>query len=114
MIAAVAEALSYTPSAVSQQLSALEREAGAPLLEKAGRRLRLTDAGLALAEPAAALPARAELAEAELERLPGELRGTVRVAAFQTAALAFLPNLLREVAARQAPRPAGRVRRGRR
>src|ERR671918_300323 len=57
-IAAVAQALDYTPSAVSQQLSALEREVGAPLLEKAGRRLRLTDAGLALVEHAAALLAR--------------------------------------------------------
>jgi DNA-binding transcriptional LysR family regulator len=99
-IAAVAEALAYTPSAVSQQLSALEREAGTPLLEKAGRRLRLTDAGLALAEHAAALLARAEQAEAELERLQGELRGIVRIAAFQTAALAFLPSLLRRVADR--------------
>src|SRR5919106_1287003 len=89
-IAAVAQALDYTPSAVSQQLSALEREVGAPLLEKAGRRLRLTDAGLALAEHA----------EAELERLQGELRGTVRMAAFQTAALAFLADLLRRVAER--------------
>ena len=99
-IAAVAQALDYTPSAVSQQLSALEREVGAPLLEKAGRRLRLTDAGLALVEHAAALLARAEQAEAELERLQGELRGTVRMAAFQTAALAFLADLLRRVAER--------------
>ena len=99
-IAAVAQALDYTPSAVSQQLSALEREVGAPLLEKAGRRLRLTDAGLALVEHASALLARAEQAEAELERLQGELRGTVRIAAFQTAALAFLPDLLRRVAER--------------
>jgi DNA-binding transcriptional LysR family regulator len=99
-IAAVAEALAYTPSAVSQQLSALEREAGVPLLEKAGRRLRLTDAGLALAEHATALLARAEQAEAELERVQGEVRGTVRIAAFQTAALAFLPEVLRRVADR--------------
>src|ERR687891_2319708 len=99
-IAAVAEALAYTPSAVSQQLSALEREAGVPLLEKAGRRLRLTDAGVALAEHATALLARAEQAEAELERVQGEVRGTVRIAAFQTAALAFLPDLLRRVADR--------------
>jgi DNA-binding transcriptional LysR family regulator len=99
-IAAVAEALAYTPSAVSQQLSALEREAGVPLLEKAGRRLRLTDAGVALAEHATALLARAEQAEAELERVQGEVRGTVRIAAFQTAALAFLPEVLRRVADR--------------
>lgn len=97
-IAAVAEALAYTPSAVSQQLSALEREAGLPLLEKVGRRLRLTDAGRALAEHATALLACAEQAEAELEQLQGEVRGTVRLAAFQTAALAFLPGVLRRVA----------------
>ena len=41
-IAAVADAFSYTPSAVSQQLSALEREAGVPLLRRVGRRVELT------------------------------------------------------------------------
>ncbi|NUT55486.1 MAG: LysR family transcriptional regulator, partial [Thermoleophilia bacterium] len=54
-VAAVAGALQYTPSAVSQQLAVLEREAGVPLLEKAGRTLRLTDAALVLVEHAAAL-----------------------------------------------------------
>jgi DNA-binding transcriptional LysR family regulator len=48
-ITAVAEALSYTPSAVSQQLAALEREAGLPLLQRSGRRVTLTPAGAALA-----------------------------------------------------------------
>jgi DNA-binding transcriptional LysR family regulator len=49
-VAAVAEALAYTPSAVSQQLAQLQREAGVPLTERVGRRLRLTDAGLRLVE----------------------------------------------------------------
>ncbi|MFC5180112.1 helix-turn-helix domain-containing protein [Actinomadura harenae] len=46
---AVAEALGYSPSAVSQQLAQLQREVGVRLVEKAGRRLRLTPAGEALA-----------------------------------------------------------------
>src|SRR5258708_14672325 len=49
-IAAVAEALCYSPSAVSQQLAALEREVGVPLLRRSGRRVTLTPAGAALAE----------------------------------------------------------------
>jgi DNA-binding transcriptional LysR family regulator len=65
-IAAVADALRYTPSAVSQQLAVLEREAGVPLLEKSGRTLRLTDPALVLVEHAEALLERAALAEADL------------------------------------------------
>ena len=65
-VTAVAEALSYTPSAVSQQLATLEREAGVPLVERHGRRLRLTDAGRGLAGHAGAVIERLELAEAEL------------------------------------------------
>lgn len=94
-VAAVAEALAYTPSAVSQGLAALEREAGVPLLEKSGRRLRLTEAGSTLVAHADALLARLEEAEADLQRATGEVRGTVRVSAFQTAALALLPEVLR-------------------
>ena len=56
-VTAVAEALAYTPSAVSQQLATLEREAGVRLMERDGRRLRLTDAGRGLVEHAAAAPA---------------------------------------------------------
>ena len=47
-IAAVATAMNYTPSAVSQQLAILEREAGVPLLERTGRRVRLTAAAWTL------------------------------------------------------------------
>ena len=58
-IAAVAEALRFTPSAVSQQLAVLEREAGVPLLERAGRGVRLTDPALVLVGHAEALLERA-------------------------------------------------------
>ena len=61
-IAAVADALQFTPSAVSQQLAVLEREAGLELLEPAGRGVRLTDAALVLAGHAEALLGRAALA----------------------------------------------------
>src|ERR687891_311996 len=70
-IAAVADALRFTPSAVSQQLAMLEREAGVPLLERAGRGVRLTDPALALVEHADALLERAALAEADLAEAPG-------------------------------------------
>ena len=65
-VGAVAEALSYSPSTVSQQLRVLEREAGTPLFEPAGRRVRLTDAALVLVEHAERLLADAERAEADL------------------------------------------------
>jgi DNA-binding transcriptional LysR family regulator len=51
-VTAVARATHRTPSAVSQQLKVLEREAGLPLTERSGRGLVLTDAGRALARPA--------------------------------------------------------------
>ena len=85
-VAAVAEALSYTPSAVSQQLALLEREAGVPLLERVGRNVRLTDAARVLVGHAEAVLARLEQAEADLEAAGATVRGEVRVSAFQTAA----------------------------
>lgn len=85
-IAAVADALRFTPSAVSQQLAVLEREAGQPLFERAGRGVRLTDAALVLVGHAEALLERAELAEAELAAAAGTVAGRGRVAAFQSAA----------------------------
>lgn len=87
-IAAVAEALHFTPSAVSQQLAALEREAGVTLLEPAGRGVRLTDPGLVLAGQAAELLARAERAEAALAAAAGgRVAGRGRIASFQSVAL---------------------------
>ena len=89
-IARAAEALSFTPSAVSQQLSQLERESGVALFRRAGRRLELTDAGRMLAARAGEVLGRLEEVEAELARAAGDVRGTVRVAAFQTAARALV------------------------
>jgi DNA-binding transcriptional LysR family regulator len=102
-IAAVADALRFTPSAVSQQLAALEREAGVRLLEPAGRGVRLTDAGLVLAEHATALLERAELAEADLAAAAGTVAGRGRIAGFESVALRLaLPAM--SALARDAPR----------
>jgi DNA-binding transcriptional LysR family regulator len=93
-VTAVAEALAYTPSAVSQQLAQLERDADVALLERAGRGVRLTEAGRRLAGHADAIMARMEAAEADLAGLSGQASGRLRVACFQTAAGALvLPAL---------------------
>ena len=93
-ITAVAEALSYSPSAVSQQLTALEKETGVRLLEPAGRRVRLTaQADLLVAHTEGLLEAM-ERAEAALAQSLNQTAGTLRVAAFQTAALTLLPRAL--------------------
>ncbi|HEY8527427.1 MAG TPA: LysR family transcriptional regulator [Acidimicrobiales bacterium] len=102
-IAAVAEALHYTPSAVSQQLAALERETGVRLLEKAGRGVRLTDPALVLVEHADALLRRAALAEADLAAAAGTVAGRGRIAGFQSVSL-FLALPAMEALARTAPR----------
>ena len=94
-VGAVARALDYSPSAVSQQLRVLEGEAGVPLLERAGRRVRLTEAGEVLARHADRLLGGLEEAEAELAGLAkGGVVGTVRIAAFQTATIALIPPAL--------------------
>ncbi|HEY8548218.1 MAG TPA: LysR family transcriptional regulator, partial [Acidimicrobiales bacterium] len=98
-IAAVAEALHFTPSAVSQQLAVLEREAGVQLLEPAGRGVRLTDPAVVLAGHAAALLARAAQAEAELAAAAGRVAGRVRIASFQSVALQVAIPAMGELAA---------------
>jgi DNA-binding transcriptional LysR family regulator len=96
-IAATATALGYTPSAVSQQLAALEREAGAVLLDRTARAAELTDAGRRLVEHAERILAMVEAAEADLSSA-GPI-GRVTVTAFPTAAVAFGPALVRRVRA---------------
>jgi DNA-binding transcriptional LysR family regulator len=98
-IAAVADALRYTPSAVSQQLAQLERETGVKLLERAGRGVRLTDPALVLVEHAEALIARAELAEADLAAAAGAVSGRARIAGFQSVALALALPAMEALAA---------------
>ncbi len=93
-IAAVAQSMAYTPSAVSQQLTALEREAGVPLLERTGRRVRLTAAARTLVAHAEEVLARLEEAEAALAAARQNLIGTLRVGAFPSAARTILPPAL--------------------
>jgi DNA-binding transcriptional LysR family regulator len=96
-IAATAAALGYTPSAVSQQLAALERESGAVLLDRTARTAELTDAGRRLVEHAERILAMVEAAEADLSSAGPT--GRVTVTAFPTAAVAFGPALVRRVRA---------------
>ncbi|MGW4635059.1 LysR family transcriptional regulator [Nocardia sp. NPDC004415] len=94
-VAAVAEVLSMTPSAVSQQLKVLAREAGVALLEPDGRRVRLTDAGQALVLRADDVLAAMDRAVAEMAGYRGSPRGQVRVASFPSGAALLLPLVLR-------------------
>jgi DNA-binding transcriptional LysR family regulator len=84
-IAATADALHLTPSAVSQQLAVLEREVGQPLLEPNGRTVRLTSAATAVLAHADTLFSEVERMDATLAALAGGAVGTVRVGAFSTA-----------------------------
>jgi DNA-binding transcriptional LysR family regulator len=98
-IAATAAALGYTPSAVSQQLAVLEREAGVILLDRTARSAELTDAGSRLAAHAERILAQVEEAETDLSAQEREPAGRVSVAAFPTAAAAFAPALARSLRA---------------
>ncbi|WP_418961170.1 LysR substrate-binding domain-containing protein [Streptomyces tritici] len=93
-LAAVATALSYAPSSVSQQLAQLEAEVGVPLLEPVGRRVRLTAQAEILVAHTEAVLERLERAEADIATSLTDLTGTLRVATFQTAALALIPTAL--------------------
>lgn len=93
-LAAVAEALSYSPSSVSQQLSQLEREAGVPLLVQVGRRVQLTPQAELLVGHARAVLDRLEEAESDVARSLTAVGGTVRIAVFQSAAHAVVPHAL--------------------
>src|SRR4051794_28497961 len=119
-----AEALSYTQSAVSQQIAALEREAGTVLVERNARGVRLTDAGAALVGhadaiiarcdgangrgggrptagaarvgPAAGITARLDAAERELEAIAGLRGGHLRLVAFPSAGASVMPLAIAE------------------
>jgi DNA-binding transcriptional LysR family regulator len=88
---AAAEALSFTQSAVSQQVAALEREAGAVLVERSARGVRLTEAGEAVVRHADSILAKLSEAEAELEAIAGLRGGRLRMAAFESAAATIMP-----------------------
>ncbi|WP_409184444.1 LysR family transcriptional regulator [Amycolatopsis sp. VS8301801F10] len=100
-VTAAARALHCTPSAISQQLRALQAEVGIALTEPAGRGLRLTDAGRALVARADDVLAALDRAEAELDTYRSAPRGRVRIAIFQSAGLMLLPGLLRRIEAHE-------------
>lgn len=91
---AAAESLSYTQSAVSQQIAALEKEAGTILVERNARGVRLTDAGRALVVHAEAILARLADAEAELEAIAGVRAGRVRLGSFSSAGATIMPKAI--------------------
>ncbi|MET4637534.1 LysR family transcriptional regulator [Mycetocola sp. 2940] len=93
-IAAVAAATHRTPSAVSQQLKVLEREAGVPLTERSGRGVTLTDAGRALASSASDIAVALERAAAVWDEYRNDATGTVTVTTFPTAGQMLLPKVL--------------------
>ncbi len=93
-VGSAAEALGYTPSAISQQLAKLERETRTALLERRGRGIVLTDAAQQLAATAAQVLQLVEDAELTLEEQRGEAIGSLVIAAFPTAARGLLPVVL--------------------
>lgn len=97
-VAAVAQVLSMTPSAVSQQLKILQREAGVTLIEPDGRRVRLTDAGQVLVGHADAVLAALDRARAEMDAYRSTPRGTVTVSFFPSGAAMLLAPLIVQAA----------------
>lgn len=93
-LAEVATALHQSPSSISQQLTLLEKEVGVELLRKVGRRVQLTPQAEILVEHTAAILERMERAESDLSASMEVATGHVRLALFQSVALALLPNTL--------------------
>jgi DNA-binding transcriptional LysR family regulator len=91
-VTGAAGALHLTPSAVSQQLSKLQRDVGQRLIEPYGRGVRLTPAGALLASRAHAILSEVENAESELDRQRAHVIGDLEIAGFATAARAILPQ----------------------
>jgi DNA-binding transcriptional LysR family regulator len=91
---AAARSLSYTPSAVSQQVAALEREAGATLVERSSRGVALTEPGRVLAREADEILGRLASAELELQALAGLRAGLLRLGWFATAGATLMPHAI--------------------
>jgi DNA-binding transcriptional LysR family regulator len=91
-LSAAAAALAYTPSAVSQQIAALERELGVGLVERGARGAALTDAGRVLVRHADEIFGRIHTAEEELQALAGLETGRLRLGAFSTACAVLVPR----------------------
>ncbi|MGO1948284.1 MAG: LysR family transcriptional regulator [Mycobacteriaceae bacterium] len=98
-VSAAARSMSYSHSAVSQQLSQLERDVGVVLLERVGRGVRLTPAAEKLVVHTDRILEEVERATSSIARDRGEPQGTVRIAAFSTISRVVLPAALAELAA---------------
>lgn len=105
-LSAVADALSYSKASVSQQLSALEREVGVPLLRRVGRGVQFTPQGNVLVAEAVRILDQLEHAEVAVAESLTEVTGTVHIAVFQSAAHSLLPSSLEAL---KAEHPALRV-----
>lgn len=97
-VGAVADAMKVTPSAVSQQLKVLEREAGYTLVEPAGRGVSLTPAGRALAQTATEIAVAIERAEGRWREYMARPAGQVRVTTFPTGGEMLLPGMITRMA----------------
>lgn len=93
-LSAVADALSYSKASVSQQLSALERDVGVPLLRRVGRGVQFTPQGNVLVAEAIGILDQLEHAQVAVAESLTEVTGTVRIAVFQSAAHSLLPRAL--------------------
>lgn len=91
---AAAESLAYTQSAVSQQIAALEREAGTVLVDRNARGVRLTEAGRALVRHTDVILARLADADAELDAIAGIRGGLLRIVSFPTAGATLAPRAI--------------------
>lgn len=98
-VTAAARELHYSQPSVSHHLSRLEAETGAKLVRRAGRGVRLTDAGRRLAERGAEILGRLDAAEAEVAAHVGMRQGRVRLAAFPSALGTFVPAAAARLAA---------------
>ena len=98
-VVAAADALGFTPSAVSQQVKRLERQTGVPLLERVGRGVILTDHGRHLVDAGGRLLADLEEVEATLRRRAETVSGHLRVTAFSTAMRGLVAPVVRDLCA---------------
>lgn len=98
-ITGAAAALGYSQPAISQQVKRMEQRLGMPLVERVGRRLRLTEAGRVLARHAPAVTMALDAAAGELAELRGLRRARVRLVGFPSASPTIVPRLLRELSA---------------
>ncbi|MBA0049563.1 LysR family transcriptional regulator [Streptomyces sp. AJS327] len=120
---AAARALGYTQPAITQQMRALERSVGTPLFIRVGRRMRLTEAGEALARHAGVILGAISTAEEHMSAITRLRSGRVRVCAFPSAGATLVPEALARLAAEhpgvrvelqeeEPPESLGRLERG--